>query len=77
MSTRKGRRILDEVRDAMRLHNYSIHTERAYCEWIKRYVHFHGMNSRDDLADGEQKIEAFLTHLAVDKSVSPSTQTLL
>lgn len=32
------------------------------------------MNSRDDLADGEQKIEAFLTHLAVDKSVSPFTQ---
>ena len=34
----------------------------------------HGMNSRDDLKDGEKKIEAFLTHLAVNKNVAPSTQ---
>jgi integron integrase len=56
------------------LHHYSIHTERTYCEWIKKYVQFHGMNSRDDLKDGEKKIEAFLTHLAVNKNVAPSTQ---
>ncbi|MDO9566419.1 MAG: integron integrase [Candidatus Desulfaltia sp.] len=70
----KSRKILDEVRDVMRLHHYSIHTERTYCEWIKKYVRFHGMNSRDDLKDGEKKIEAFLTHLAVNKNVAPSTQ---
>jgi len=58
----------------MRLHHYSIHTERTYCDWIKRYVRFHNMTCRNDLADGEEKIEAFLTHLAVDKSVAPSTQ---
>ena len=74
MSTQKARKILDEVRDVMRLHHYSIHTERAYCEWIKKYVMFHGMNSRDDLKKDEKKIEAFLTHLAVKKNVSPSTQ---
>ena len=74
MSTQKAREILDEVRDVMRLHHYSIHTERTYSEWIKKYVHFHGMNSRDDLKDGEKKIEAFLTHFAVNKNVSPSTQ---
>jgi len=74
MSTQNARKILDEVRDVMRLHHYSIHTERAYCEWIKKYIIFHAMNSRDDLKDGEKKIEAFLTHLAVNKNVSPSTQ---
>ena len=74
MSPRKNRKILDEVRDVMRLHHYSIHTERTYCEWIKKYVQFHGMNSRDDLKNGEKKIEAFLTHLAVNKNVAPSTQ---
>lgn len=74
MPPTKGRKILDEVRDVMRLRHYSIHTERAYCDWIKKYVHFHGMNSRDDLKDGEKKIEAFLTHLAVNKNVAPSTQ---
>jgi hypothetical protein len=34
-------------------------------DWIKRYVEFHKMTSREDLADGERKIEAFLTDLAV------------
>jgi len=65
---------LDEVRDVMRLKHYSIHTEKSYCDWIKRYVRFHGMSSRNDLKDGEKKVEEFLTHLAVDKNVSPSTQ---
>ena len=45
-----------------------------YCDWIKRYVFFHHMISRDNLKDGEAKIEAFLAHLAVELDVSPSTQ---
>jgi len=74
MSTSKNRKLLDEVRDVMRLHHYSIHTERTYCDWIKRYIGYHEMRDRQDLIDGEAKIEAFLTHLAVDKTVAPSTQ---
>jgi len=74
MSTQTNRKLLEEVRDYMRLHHYSIHSERTYCDWIKRYVQFHGMKSRQDFSDGEKKIEAFLTHLAVRKNVSPSTQ---
>jgi len=70
----KHRKLLDEVRDVMRLHHYSIHTERTYCDWIKRYIQYHSMISRQDLIEGEAKIEAFLTHLAVDKDVAPSTQ---
>jgi len=73
-NTFKNRKILDEVRDVMRLHHYSIHTERTYCDWIKRYIRHHNMISRQDLINGEAKIEAFLTHLAVDKAVAPSTQ---
>ena len=69
-----NRKLLDEVRDVMRLHHYSIHTERTYSEWIKKFVRFHGMSSRDDLKNGEKKIETFLTHLAVDKNVAPATQ---
>ncbi|MFH2045131.1 MAG: integron integrase [Pseudomonadota bacterium] len=65
---------MDEVRDVMRLHHYSIHTERTYCDWIKRYVLFHNMKSREDLVEGEHKIELFLTDLAVNKNVSKSTQ---
>ena len=68
MSTQKDRKILDEVRDVMRLHHYSIHTERTYSAWIKKYIIFHGMKSRDDLKAGEKKVEEFLTHLAVNKN---------
>ena len=71
MSSSKDKHLLEEVRDYMRLKHYSIHTERTYCDWIKRFVHFHRMSSRDDLKNGEQKIEAFLTHLAVKKMFLP------
>ena len=61
---RMSTRLLDEMRDLMRRRHYSIHTERAYRDWIRRHVRFHNMQSRDDLRHGEEKIEAFLTHLA-------------
>ena len=67
-------KLLDQVRDLMRLHHYSIHTERSYTDWIKRYIHFHHMRSREDLANGESKIETFLTDLAVNGKVAVSTQ---
>jgi len=74
MSTPRSRKLLEETRKIMRLRHYSIHTERAYCDWIKRYVRYHGMTGRGDLKNGEAKIEAFLTHLAMDADVAPSTQ---
>jgi len=74
MSTKNGPKLLDEVRNVMRLRHYSIHTERSYSDWIKRFVKFHQMASREDMADGESKIETFLTDLAVNGNVAPSTQ---
>ena len=65
---------MDEVRNTLRLMHYSIHTERTYCEWIRKFIHFHRMKSRDDLENGEKKIETFLTHLAVNGNVAPATQ---
>ena len=58
-------KLLDDVRNVLRLHHYSIHTERSYVEWIVRFARFHGMRSRADLFPAEPKIEAFLTDLAV------------
>lgn len=55
--------------------HYLIDTERSYCDWIKRFVYFHNMKSRDDLQGGKSKIEQFITHLAVKGNVSPTTQT--
>jgi integron integrase len=74
MSSEKEKKLLDQVRDVLRLKHYSIHTERSYCDWIKKYVLFHHMTSRHDLENGEQKIEQFLTHLAVNKNIAPATQ---
>ena len=73
MST-KNQKLMDDVHSVMRLGHYSIHTERSYCDWIKRFIIFHGMKSRNDLQGAESKIEQFLTHLAVKGNVSPSTQ---
>ena len=70
----KPPRILDQVRNVMRVHHYSIHTERSYIDWIKRYIQFHHMRCREDLSGGEAKIEAFLTSLAVRDNVAASTQ---
>jgi hypothetical protein len=66
---KKGK-LLDEVRRKLRLLHYSIHTERSYCDWIRRFVRYHRMQSWEDLEGGEAKIESFLTHLAVDQTVA-------
>ncbi len=65
---------MDDVRNYLRKHYYSIHTERSYCDWIKRYILYHKMSSRNDFENGEAKIEQFLTYLAVSEQVAPSTQ---
>lgn len=70
----KQPKLLDEVRQYLRLHHYSIHTERAYVDWILRFVRFHHMSSRHDLLPAEPKIEAFLTYLAVEGNVASATQ---
>ena len=67
-------KLLTQVRETMRRMHYSIHTERSYLVWIKRYIRFHHMRSREDLEGGTLKVEAFLTHLALKRKVAPSTQ---
>ena len=65
-------RLLDRLRDKLRLKHYSIRTEHAYVEWVRRFVHFHDMRHPAELGHGE--VEAFLTHLAVRSNVAASTQ---
>ena len=67
-------KLLEQVRQVLRLHHYSIHTERSYIDWIIRFVRFHRMRSREDLYPAESRIEVFLTDLAVRGNVAPSTQ---
>ena len=67
-------KLLDQVCEVMRLKHYSIRTERCYCDWIRRYIRFHHMRSREDLQGAETKIEQFLSDLAVNGHVAASTQ---
>lgn len=64
--------LLNAVRSAIRARHFSLRTERAYVRWIKRYIFFHGTRHPRHL--GPTHIEAFLSHLAVNRNVAASTQ---
>ncbi len=63
---------LEQVANAIRVRHYSIRTEQAYIDWIKRFIHFHGKRHPKEM--GGTEIAAFLTHLAVNRNVAASTQ---
>src|SRR5712692_1194600 len=67
-------KLLDQVREVIRMKHYSIRTEQAYIEWIKRYIFFHDKRHPDQM--GEHEIRTFISDLASKKSVSASTQTV-
>ncbi len=65
-------RLLDQVRQRIRLRGYSIRTEKAYAKWIKRFILYNGKRHPKEM--GKPEIEAFLSHLAIKNKVAPSTQ---
>jgi integron integrase len=65
-------RLLDQVRDAIRLRHYSHRTEQAYVYWIRRYILFH--KKRHPAEMGESEITAYLSYLASTKNVAAATQ---
>jgi integron integrase len=64
--------LFDQVCDAIRLRHYSIRTEQAYLNWIKRFILFH--NKRHPREMGAAEIQRFLSYLATTQNVSASTQ---
>ena len=65
-------RLLDRLRDRIRLKHYSIRTEDAYTHWVRRFILYHGKQHPRDL--GAVEVTAFLTDLAVKGRVAASTQ---
>ena len=65
-------RLLDQVRDRIRVRHYSLRTEEAYLHWIRRFIFFHGKKHPRDM--GGPQVEAFLSHLATVGRVAASTQ---
>ncbi len=64
---------MDQVRQVLRYYHYSYRTEKTYCDWIVRYIRFHG-SKKHPVNMGKSEIEAFLSYLAVQGNVSASTQ---
>lgn len=67
-----GSRLSDQVRAALRRKHYSYRTEQNYLHWMRRFIYFH--NKRHPREMAEPEVAAFLTHLAVERRVSASTQ---
>ena len=65
-------KILDQLRNKIRLCGYSIRTEKTYVDWRRRFILFHGKKHPKDM--GAEEVEQFLTHLAVRCNVAASTQ---
>ena len=65
-------KLLERMRIHLRTRHYSIRTEEAYIDWERRFILFHGKRHPRDM--GAVEVEAFLSHLAVERHVSASTQ---
>ena len=68
----RPRSLVDETRRVMRLRHYSIRTEDAYVQWIRRFIRFSG--GRHPREMGSEEIIAFLSNLAVERKVAAATQ---
>ena len=66
-------KLLEQVREAVRTRHYSIRTEEAYLRWVREYILFCGKRHPAEL--GAAEVSAFISHLAVERKVSASTQT--
>ena len=65
-------RLLDQLREQLRIRHYSLRTEDAYVDWVRRFILFHDKRHPRDM--GAPEVQAFLSHMAVTRGVSPSTQ---
>lgn len=64
-------KLLDQVRAAVRYKHFALSTERAYTHWVRMFIKFHALRHPKDM--GVLEVEAFLSHLANVRNVSPST----
>ncbi len=65
-------KLLDQMRNVIRTKHYSMSTEQAYLQWVRRYILFHGKRHPRDM--GAEHLESYLTHLSVQRRVSAGTQ---
>ena len=68
----KSLRLMDQVREVLRFHHYAYNTEKSYVSWILQYIRFNDKRHPKDM--GKFEVESFLSHLALNRGVSASTQ---
>ncbi len=68
----RPRKLLDQVRDAIRVKHYSYSTEKTYVHWIRRFILFHNKHHPAEM--GTAEVTQFLTHLAIAEHVAAATQ---
>jgi integron integrase len=71
-ASQQSPKLLDRVREEIRLRHYSIRTEETYVDWSRRFILFHNKRHPKDM--GAEEVTAFLTYLATERKVSASTQ---
>lgn len=70
--SRQQPKLLDRMRESIRVKHYSLATEKNYLQWAKRFILFHGKRHPAEM--GAPEVEAFLSSLAIERNVSASTQ---
>ena len=73
LPTLRSVRVLDQLRERLRLMHYSLRTEEVYAYWLKAFIRFHGIRHPADM--GRPEVEALLMYLANDRNVSPFTHS--
>ena len=64
--------LIQRYREELQVRHYARRTVKTYEQWLRRYLRFHNMRHPREM--GNVEVNAFLSHLAVDMNVSPSTQ---
>jgi len=74
------KKLLDQYRDSLRAKHYAHRTEKTYLNWVRQYIRFHnpGLSTAEVMRHPREmniaEISAFITHLAVERNISASTQ---
>ena len=63
---------LNSIAEFMLVRRYNKRTIKSYIAWIKVFINFNDQHHPEEM--GVREIDAFLTHLAVNRTVSSSTQ---
>ena len=68
----KSPKLLDQVREVIRMKHYSYRTENTYVDWIKRFILFHDKRHPKEM--GAEEVQEYITYLANERQVASSTQ---